>query len=181
MPLVRNEFLAWMTTSSLISLAWLIQWHPTECCFIYPKGGQGGLRRIPRGRHLLSTDTDATGNVESTKALAFFLLTDFEWDLGLCVKDTRRIKAVRNIHKTISHANEINEDVVIQAKNSFRTSGMIYAYCHQDVASQIQIRVKDKGNVWMNPTNPFGSPTTYILDMPIRVTDAITLAETTVS
>lgn len=167
--------------SGNLTTVWLIQWDVQECCFIYPKGGAGGLRRLPRGRHLLSTDTDATGSVESTKAVAFFILTDFEWDLGLCVTDTRRIKAVRNVHKTIGHANEVDIDILIQAKNSFRTSGMIYAYMHQDIASQIQIQAKDKGNVWWNPQNPFGTPTAYVLDMPIRITDAITLAEATVS
>ena len=160
---------------------WLCQWHPTECCFIYPKGGQGGLRRKPGGRVYLGTNTDATGSVESDKAYAWFIITDFEWDLGLCVQDTRRIKAVRNIHKTIGNAHEIDVDVLIQAKNSFRTSGQIYAYCHQDIASQLQIQVKDKGNVWMNPDNPFGVPTTYVLDMPIRVSDAILTSEDLVS
>ena len=167
--------------SGNMTTMWLVQWHPTECCFIYPKGGGGGLRRKPGGRVYMSTDTDATGKVESTKAYAWFIITDFEWDLGLCVKDTRRIKAVRNIHKTIGNANEIDVDVLIQAKNSFRTSGQIYSYCHQDIASQLQIQVKDKGNVWMNPETPFGKPVVYVLDMPIRVSDAILLTETTVS
>jgi len=167
--------------SGNLTTVWLIQPDVNECCLIFPKDGQGGLRRIPKGVHQMSTDTDATGSVESTKAYAEFALTNFEWDLGLCVHDTRRVKAVRNVHKTIKHANELDVDILIQAKNSFRTTGQIYAYMHQDVASSLQIQIKDKGNVWMNPTTPFGEPTVYVLNMPIRISDAILLTETTVS
>jgi hypothetical protein len=168
-----------------LTTVWLIQWHPQECCFIFPKGGKGGFRRVPGGRVYLSTEDTTALAAHATalanQAMAWYIITDYEWDMGLCVKDTRRIKAVRNVHKTINHANQIDENVLIQAKDAFRTGGTIYAYCAQAVASQLQIKIKDKGNVWMNPTNPFGEPTTYVLNMPIRVTDAQLLSEATVS
>lgn len=167
--------------SGNLTSVWLIQWDPQDCCLIFPKGSTGGLRRIPKGKQMLSTETDATGSVESTKALAEFYMTNFEWDTGLCIQDTRRVKRIANVHKTKNHANQLDIDTVIEARNSFKTSGTVYLYAPLEVKTQIQIQAKDKGNVYYPASDPFGRPVPYILDMPIRQCDAILLTETTVA
>lgn len=167
--------------SGNLTSVWLIQWNIDDCCLIFPRGGAGGLRRVPKGKAILSTETDATGSVESTKALAEFYLTDFEWDVGLCVQDPRRIKRIANVHKTRGHANEIDIDVLIEARNNFKTSGTVYAYAPLEVKTQIQILAKDASNVHYPPDMPFGKPVAYILDMPLRQCDAILTTETTIS
>jgi hypothetical protein len=167
-------------TGNLTSV-WLIQWDLQDCCLIFPRGGKGGLRRVPKGVKSLSTETDATGSVEATKALADFYVTDFEWDAGLCVQDLRRVKRVCNVHKTIGAATAIDIDMLIQARNNFKTTGTVYLYANLTVKTQIQITAKDAGNVYYPPTMPFGKPVAYVLDMPLRQSDAITLAEATIS
>lgn len=167
--------------SGNMTSVYLIQWDMDDCCLIYPKGGMGGLRRIPKGVQMLSTETDATGSVESTKALAEFYITNFEWDCGLCIQDVRRVKRVANVHKTRGHANEIDIDVIIEARNYFKTSGTIYLYMPLEIKTQIQVLAKDAGNVYYPPSMPFGKPVPYVLDMPVRQCDAIVLTETTVS
>lgn len=167
-------------TGNLTSV-WLVQWDIQDCCMIFPRGSAGGLRRIPKGKVMMSTETDATGSVESTKAVAEFYMTNFEWDTGLCIQDTRRVKRIANVHKTKNHANQLDIDAVIEARNSFKTSGTVYLYAPLEVKTQIQIQAKDKGNVYYPPDNPFGKPVPYILDMPIRQSDAIVLTEDTVS
>jgi hypothetical protein len=164
-----------------LTSAWLIQWNIDDCTMIFPRGSAGGLRRIPKGVLTLSTETDATGSVEATKALAEFYCTNFEWDTGLCIQDTRRVKRVANIHKTRGNANEINVDVLIEAFNAFKTSGTVYLYVPTEVKTQLQVQAKDKGNVYYPPDTPFGKPVAHILDMPIRQSDAILTTENALS
>lgn len=163
------------STASNMTKIWLIQWHPTECCMIYPKGGQGGVRTIDKGTWLLSTETDATGSVESTKAQAFFHLINFEWDGGLCVKDPRRIKCMGNIHQTVGNANAFKIEKFRQAKNAFRTGGQIYAYMHPDMRNQIEGTTDEKVNVTYPPSQPFSVDVPYLLNIPLRTTEAILL------
>ncbi len=160
---------------------WLIQWDTQDCCLIFPKGSPAGLVRTPEGRHWMSTDTDATGSVENVKAMAWFYVTSFAWDTGLCVQDLRRVKRVANVHKTRNHTNQIDIDVVIEARNAFKTSGTVYAYMPLEIKTQVQIQAKDAGNVYYPPDQPFGRPVAYILDMPIRQCDAILLTGATIS
>lgn len=167
--------------SGNMTSVYLIQWDMDDCCLIYPKGGMGGLRRIPKGVHMFDTVNDAQGTVGSTKAKAEFYVTNFEWDCGLCIQDVRRVKRIANVHKTIGNANQVNIDKIIEARNNFRTSGQIYAYMHLDIKTQVQIKAKDAGNVYYPPSMPFGKPVPYILDMPVRQCDAMVLTETTVS
>lgn len=163
--------------STTLTSAWLIQWDLQDCCMIFPKGGAGGLRRIPKGKVWLSTETDATGSVEATKALAEFYVTNFEWDTGFCLQDPRRVKRVANIEPTINDDYEINVDILIQARNAFVTSGQVYLYVEKTVKTQLQIQAKDKLNIYYPPDMPFGKPVAYFLDVPIRQCDAILLTE----
>jgi len=167
--------------SGNMTSVWLIQWDEYDCCTIFPKGSQGGLRRVPKGIHMFDTVDDAQGTVGSTKAKAEFYVTNFEWDTGMCIQDTRRVKRVANVHKTRGNANQIDIDVLIEARNNFKTSGTVYLYAPLEVKTQIQILAKDKGNVHYPPDMPFGKPVPYLLDMPIRQVDAIVTTETTVS
>ncbi len=167
--------------SGNMTSVYLIQWDEYDCGMIFPKGSPGGLRRIPKGVHMFDTVNDAQGTVGSTKAKAEFYVTNYEWDTGLCVQDTRRIKRVANVHKTRGNANQIDIDVVIEARNHFKTSGTVFLYAPLQVKTQIQILAKDAGNVHYPPDMPFGKPVPYVLDMPVRQCDALVVTETTVS
>jgi len=163
--------------ASALTTIWLIQWDLYDCCMIFPKGSPGGLRRTDEGRQWMSTDTDATGNVENTKAMAWFYATTFAWDAGACIQDTRRVKCLRNIHKTRTNSTSLDIDLLIDARNAFTTQGTIYAYMAKEIKGQIQALANVKANVQYPPNSPFGKPVPYVLDMPVRQCDAILLTE----
>src|SRR5512146_3315034 len=160
---------------------WLIQWDRLDCCMIYPRGSRGGIYRTAHPDTCLSTETDGTGSVESTKAVAWYTMVDFDWKGGFCLRDTRRVKRMTNIHQTIGHANAFDIKVFRRAKNSFRTSGQIYAYMHQEVATQIENTADEKPNVVYPPNQPFAQPVAYVGGIPIRMCDRILLTGNQIS
>ena len=108
-------------------------------------------------------------------------ITEFAWDVGLCVEDTRCVKRLCNIDSVSTETNTLNEDYIIQIRNNFKTNDTIYMYCNETVFTQLQILAKDKTNVHWTENNPFGKPQLYFLDMPVRRCDAITNVEGVIS
>lgn len=151
------------TTSSM----WFFQWGPGKVYLIYPRNGSGGgIRKNDLG--LVNTTGDNSLEMRAYE-------TEFHWDVGLCIEDTRSVKRLCNISTLSStDVNTLDEDKIIQIRNNYKTAGTIYAYCNEDVYTQLQILAKDKMNVHWGPENPFGAPQLYFLDMPIRRCDAIT-------
>jgi hypothetical protein len=167
------------TTGSTNSSIWIIQPDPEDCCLIYPRYDPNrGLAREDKGEQFLETDAGNTGeNVNR----AWFYVTEFEWSIGLSIGDLRRVKRICNIQSTYGDTHVVDEDVIIQALNNFKTPGQKFLYCNEVVYNQLCIRQKDKTNVWHSVSSPFGKPMYYILDTPIRRLDAITNAETIIS
>jgi hypothetical protein len=163
---------------SLTSM-WLIVGDTEDCCLIYPKGGQGGLRRIPKG---IREYPDETGNTGPNIRRSEYSVTEMEWDIGFCLQDRRRVKRQANIHKTLGNARAWDWKVTVQMINSVRVPGRPVLYCNQDVYDQICIDAADKGNVQWGPADAFGKPVAYIHGVPIRrMNDAITSAENALS
>ena len=157
--------------------AWFVQWGPSLVYLIYPRNSsQVGLYKKDEGRHLVSGDnaiasTSAKANNPTNQLWA--LITEFGWDVGLCVEDGRAVKRLANIDSVKGTANTINEDNVIQIRNNFDTMGTIFMYVNEQVFTQLRIRAKDKMNVWYDPSSPFGQNQLMFDDMPIRRCKAI--------
>jgi len=154
------------TSASDDTSIWLIQWGPGKVYLIYPRNGStAGLRKEDKGLQLVTGDN-------SQQLWAY--ITEFAWDVGLCVEDTRCIKRVANISSASGDAWTLNEDRIIEARNNFKAGGgMIYMYCNEAVFTQLDILSKDKTNVRWTENNPFGRPQMYFRDMPVRRCDAI--------
>ena len=144
---------------------WLVQWGPGKVYLVYPRNSsQVGIKKEDKG--LVYTTGD---NSEYLWAH----VTEFSWDVGLCIEDGRAVKRIANISSTSGDTYTLDEDKVIEARNNFKTSGMVYMYCNEKVFTQLQILAKDKTNVYWSENNPFGKPQLYFLDMPVRRCDAI--------
>jgi hypothetical protein len=160
---------------------WFVQWKPGGVYLIHPRNTDGGgLKKKDEGRVYTSGDnsiasTTATSPNPTNSLWAY--VTEFSWDVGLCVEDTRCVKRLCNIDSVLGETNTLNEDYIIQIRNNFKSNDTIYMYCNETVYTQLQILAKDKTNVHWTEQNPFGKPQMYFLDMPVRRCDAITNVE----
>ena len=157
---------------------YFVQWGPGKCYLIYPRNTEGGgVRKQDKG--LINTQSEST---YSSTAYNWSYVTEFSWEVGLAIEDTRSVKRLANI-STVSatDSNTLNEDNIITLRNAYKTAGTIYMYCNKEIFTQIQILAKDKGNVHWGPDSPFGRPQLYFLDMPIRRCDAILNTEAIIS
>ena len=172
--------------SSSITSIWFIQWRPGGVYLIYPRNAEGGgIKKEDKGLTFTSGDnavasTTATQPNPTNQLWAY--ITEFSWDVGLCIEDTRCVKRLANISTNSStDSNTLDEDKIIECRNNFKTPGTIYMYCNETVFTQLQILAKDKTNVHWTENNPFGKPQMYFLDMPVRRLDAIATTEAVVS
>ena len=167
------------TDDNIATSMWFIQWSPGKVYLIHPRNTDGGgLKKQDKGLvYTLADDSSNTPTVEYNNKQLWAYITEFSWDVGLCVEDTRAVKRLANIDATSAGTYTLDEDKIIQIRNNFKGNETIYAYCNETVYTQLQILAKDKTNVYWGENNPFGKPQMYFLDMPIRRCDAITDVE----
>ena len=149
---------------------WFIQWGPGKVYLVYPRNsGQVGIKKEDKGMQLVSGDNSLD---------LWAHITEFSWDVGLCIEDGRSVKRLANISATSGDTWTLDEDKIIETRNNFKyTQGMIYMYCNEQTFTQLQILAKDKNNVHWTESNPFGKPQLYFQDMPVRRLDAIVNTE----
>ncbi len=152
---------------------WFIQWAGDKVYLTHPRNTEGGgLKKQDKGLvYTLGDNASATASQRNNQLWAF--ITEFSWDVGLAIEDTRSVKRLCNIDPDHAATNTLNEDFIIQIRNNFKGNETIYMYCNETVFTQLQILAKDKTNVHWSENNPFGKPQLFFLDMPIRRSDAI--------
>lgn len=171
-------------TGSTITSIWFIQWKPGAVYLIYPRNAEGGgIKKRDKGLvYTLADNSSNTPTTEYNNNQLWAYITEFSWDVGLCIEDVRCVKRLANISTSSStDSNTLDEDKIIEVRNNFKTPGTIYMYCNETTFTQLQILAKDKSNVHWPPENPFGKPQMYFLDMPVRRLDAIPTTETVVT
>jgi hypothetical protein len=167
------------------SSIYFVQWKPGGVYLIHPRNTDGGgLKKMDKGLVYTSGDnaiasTTATAPNPTNQLWAY--ITEFAWDVGLCVEDTRCVKRLANIDTAAGSSDSLDEDKIIEVRNNFKSNETIYMYCNETIFTQLQILAKDKTNVHWTEQNPFGKPQLYFLDMPVRRCDAITNVEATIS
>lgn len=160
---------------------WFIQWAANKVYTIFPRNMEGGgVKKIDKGLiYTLGDNASASASQRNNQLWAF--ITEFSWNVGLCIEDTRAVKRLCNIDSVSSETNTLDEDKIIQIRNNFRGNETVYMYCNETVFTQLQILAKDKNNVHWPPDSPFGKPQMFFLDMPVRRSDAITDVEGIIS
>lgn len=172
------------TGASLTSI-WLIQWRPGGCYLIYPRNTEGGgIKKEDKGLVYTFADNSATtlaAPAFNNKQL-WAHITEFSWDVGLCIEDTRTVKRIANIStNSATDAATLDEDKIIEARYNYQTPGTIYMYVNETIFVQLMILAKDKVNVQWGPPNPFGQPQLMFHDMPVRRLDGIDTTEAIVT
>ena len=173
------------TTGNDNTSIWFVQWRNDGVYLIYPRNAEGGgLKKEDKGLVYTSGDNSVASTSASspnpTNSLWAYI-TEFSWDLGLCVEDTRCVKRLCNIDSVYGSTHTLDEDNVIRIRNNFKGNDTIYMYCNETIYNQLQILAKDKNNVRWGENSPFGKPQMYFLDMPIRRCDSITDVEGIIS
>jgi len=180
---VANNGASLGTGASLTSI-WFVQWRPGGTYLIYPRNATGGgIKKEDKGLvYTLADNSSNTPTVEYNNKQLWAFITEFSWDVGLCVEDTRCVKRLANIStNSATDSNTLDEDKIIETRNNFKTPGTIYMYANETVFTQLQILAKDKQNVHYGPEMPFGKPQMFFLDMPVRRLDAIPTTEALVA
>ena len=156
-----------------VTSIWFVQWSPSKAYLIYPRGSANvGINKKDEGR--VFTDGD-----DSKKLWAY--ITEFAWDVGLCIEDTRSVKRLCNIDTVLTDTYTVDEDKIIQILNNFRGNDQIYMYGNETVQTQLDILAKDKGNVQYLPDSPWGKGILAFRGVPFKVCDAIIDTETVVA
>lgn len=191
----RNVLNAGGTASANASL-WLIGWGDETCFGIFPQGSKAGLQFEDRGD--INFILDSANN-------PFRAYTSwFEWRAGLCVKDWRYITRICNIDTTTVGLQGLtppdlfalmSKAVVRLPTMSKRVSGITETdapdepspgiapafYCNRTIREYLDIQaIRDK-NVLLTPKEYAGDPVTEFRQVPIRVVDALTNTEATLT
>ena len=133
----------------------------------------GGIKKEDKG--LVFTAGDNVTTTQGNQLWAY--ITEFSWNVGLAVEDTRSVKRLANIDSVAGTTFTLNEDKIIEIRNNFKGNEKIYMYCNETIFTQLQILAKDKTNVRWTGEDPFGKPQFNFLDMPVRRCEAITNVE----
>ena len=126
--------------------------------------------------------------LDSTKRLLVYE-TQFEINFGIFIHDPRMIFRQANISTTnIDGVDDFSwdEKYLIQIFNQLRNGGRgAVIYVNRTLASQFMERANDKGNAnWTaekEGDGPFGKPVTRFWGIPVRVIDAITNTQATIT
>ena len=160
-------------TTNLTS-AYFIKWGPDGVYMVYPKNAMNlGIERNDKGLELITT---------TAPARLYKWVTQFVFNIGLCVRDHRCVQRLANINAVEgAAANIIDENKLIQGYEQIPGSkeGTIL-YMNKRAKIQLAIKAKDKPNVIWTTKDPFGRPVTMFWDVPIHASEMITIAETRV-
>ena len=156
---------------------WFMQWGPGKVYLVYPRNSAGGgIKKEDKG--LVLTNADNTAAAAGITAQIWAFITEFSWEVGLVVEDTRTVKRLANIDSVAGSTFTLNEDFIIQIRNNFQTPGTVFMYCNETIFTQLQILAKDKQNVFWTQEAPFGKPQLMFQDMPVRRMDKQSITNT---
>ena len=167
---------------------WFVGWGPRSVFGVFPKGSSAGLQHEDLG---LGDAFDASNN----RFRAY--MDDYSWKAGLVVKDWRYAVRIANIDvsdlagQTGSQASTAATAIIKLMSRAIdrlpRVTGVNTSfYCNRTVLSHLRIAALDKSNSAVTieaALDQFGKTihTMMFLGHPVRVTDALTIAEAEVT
>jgi hypothetical protein len=185
-------------TQSANASLWLVGWGDMTCFSFFPKGGKAGLVFEDRGNIVPGYDSSQNPFPAYTSY--------FNWKAGLCLKDWRYVSRLANIDTTtatlgLQGTNPpdlfqfMSKMVVRLPTMSRRVSGITETdapdepspgiipvwYCNRTVREYLDIQAVRDRNVLLKPTEYAGEPVIEFRQVPIRVCDALTNSEATLT
>lgn len=158
-------------TGNDLTSIYVVQWNPDLVYMHYPKGhpASGIVNHDDLGE-----DTAIDGNGKRYQIYR----DHFHTDLGLSVVDPRGIGRIANIEETAT----FNEDLLIELLNKMPRGGTgATIYVNQAIKTRMDIRLKDKTNVYYTEANGFGGPILKFRGHPVHMCEAILQTESQVA
>lgn len=164
--------------SSNLTSIWLAGWAPTTVHGIYPKGTTGGLEHKDLGE---GDEFDASGNRYRA------LMDQYIWRNGIAVRDWRYVVRIANIDVTAlkddasSGAKLLN--LMVRALERIQSlSGVTPRfYANRTIRSFLRQQTLAKATNTLTFDTVGGKPVVSFCDVPMRVVDRLTNAESQVS
>lgn len=155
---------------------YLVVWSPETVYGFFPKGTRAGLRRI---------DYSPNGpiDIKAAKGGSFpGYMEHFEWKMGFAVQDYRYAGRVANIDlSSIKGADLLDAMLELESKIQDFNSGSACWYMNRQAKFKVRQAISEKGNVQFAPWEPCGKDVMIFSERPVRVCDAISNTEETVS
>ena len=177
-----NQIIRWNTgnTTTNASLL-LVGWGPDTVCGIYPRGSVGGLRTQDMGA-MMVPDSTAAANLFRA------YVTNFDWELGIRVKDPRALAAVRNIDMNLltpgSLADPVNDlllDAAAAARKIIPPGTNLQWYCPRALATVLdQMAINATARSVLKFEDIAGRPVTTLHGIPVSISDPMTITEASV-
>ena len=164
-------------TGSNFTSVYFVNWGERTCSGFFPKNGQAGLKKEDLGQ---KTVTDPDGNEFEA------LVTKWNWDVGLTVRDYRAVGALRNIDTawfstaTSAQKQKILENV-LRVHDRMRDPNAIM-YCSRSMYTLFKLCLLDKNIVHVElVTLQNGIRELRVDGMPVRKLDCISEKEAKVT
>lgn len=157
---------------------WLIGWGENTVHGIYPKGSRAGIQHTDKG---LQTITDTAGG----KYEAY--VTHYRWECGLVVRDWRYVVRIPNIEiSDLISSGQTGDnliDLMGQAceKLQSRSGCRPVFYMNRTLKAWLRRQIHTKSNVNLTVDTASGKPIMSFDEIPVKVSDSLTVAETIVS
>ena len=154
----------------------LVVWGPDKVFGVIPKGLPGGMDYVDMGLQLTK---DSSGTKEY---LAF--VSTWDWNVGLCVADTRYVARLANIDTTNLQktGNLLFQDMVTLVNSVQDLEGRAVIYCNRLIQTYLQQQAIDSTKQsTLTYDNMGGKRVTSFMGIPIRRTDALNAAEAIVT
>lgn len=148
-------------TGSDVTSIYIVTWGQTDAHLIYPKNMAAtlGVQHTDKGQ---VTSETSDGLMEIYRD--HFLIR-----CGLVVRNPRSIARLANIESS-GTSNTFDEDDLITLLNNMNTGPGTRIYCNETILTQMQIRAKDKNNVYYTPGGNAlsGEPIMSFQGVPVR-------------
>jgi hypothetical protein len=144
---------------------YIVNWSPNTVFGTFPKGSKAGLVHNDKG---LEAIADSAGG----KFYAY--VSQYQWDMGLVVRDWRYVVRVCNI-ETSGSSNIIDADLIMDAMNTLPMNrmGKTAIYANKVAIGQIRKAAYNNSLLSLSVDEAFGGPVYKIWGIPIRQVDQI--------
>jgi hypothetical protein len=159
--------------STTLTSIYVVSWGVNTVYMAYPRNTSGGLQHEDLG---IQDALDSSSN----KFRAY--VDRFVWRAGMVVKHPKAIARYANLEPT-GTTTTFDEDELIRLLNRMVTGPGTAIYCGTEMMTQMQIRLKDKSNVYFTRESGLdgGGPVLRFNGFPVRKCEAILDSETAIS
>lgn len=159
--------------STTLTSIYVVTWGPNSVYMAYPRNSTAGLQHEDLG---IDDVADSSGN----KFRAY--IDRFVWKAGMVVKNNKCIGRYANLEPT-GTATTFDEDELIRLVNRMVVGPGTRIYASVNMLTQMQIRLKDKSNVYFTRDQGLdgGGPVLRFSGIPVRKVEQILDTETAIS